>query len=428
MDLPSLFAAIELLHEDNQQASTDVEISIRSRQIEALQLQAEALVDGPVQNMQQAEQGSFARRASLIQYTLGLSPTGRAAFRESRNPVDPDAMDIIRKEPPWDEPPHDIHSDELMELLNDPIDSIFAPRVDTPSQYECIACTNSFPLKGLLSLDCGHRYCRACLHRMFNDSLAATSTFPVQCCSKPIAITAAMPFLSADLVQKYEAKEIEHNTENKIYCSNSICGMFIPPGFASPDETYCPACNTATCSKCKAKAHWGTCSDDPAVGQVLELARENGWQQCPRCKSMVELIAGGCNHMMFVDPHSPCQIILTSESAVVGAVLGFAITADSKAVHAVSINVIASLRALLPVWARTTIRSVPHRAAAIEELALANISHVHRHLGETEVSKVSQRGVQTIKQISGSIIVVVVEGKDQDSPTLDYRVRTVAIM
>jgi hypothetical protein len=160
--------------------------------------------------------------------------------------------------------------------------------------HECNACTNSFPAADLISLFCEHRYCRDCVQRMFSESLTGP-----QCCQEPITLAAARPFLSANLVQRYQAKEVEHNTPNKVYCSRPQCSELILPELVGPDRAYCPGCGTETCTQCKATAHRGVCSADPGLQHVLELGRLNGWQSCPKCNHLIELTKY-CNHITFV--------------------------------------------------------------------------------------------------------------------------------
>ncbi|KAL1908739.1 hypothetical protein Sste5344_005564 [Sporothrix stenoceras] len=42
--------------------------------------------------------------------------------------------------------------------------------------------------------------------------------------------------------------------------------------------------------------HDDACKENPALAEVLRLAREKKWQQCYACKRIIELSAG-CNHI-----------------------------------------------------------------------------------------------------------------------------------
>lgn len=43
-----------------------------------------------------------------------------------------------------------------------------------------------------------------------------------------------------------------------------------------------------------------------AEQQTVQLANEQGWQSCQRCKQIVDLIPGGCNHMTCRCGHQFC--------------------------------------------------------------------------------------------------------------------------
>jgi len=155
------------------------------------------------------------------------------------------------------------------------------PRINSNSTlFECIACNESFPAAETMTLECGHPYCRNCTRHMFTVSLSGR--FP-QCCRERITVAIAGNFLTAELIQRYEAIEFEHNTVNKVYYSNQQCAVFIHPDFVGPEEAFCPACCSATCSQCQSGVHHGDCPEDPLLASVLELGRLNEWQQCLNC-------------------------------------------------------------------------------------------------------------------------------------------------
>ena len=61
-------------------------------------------------------------------------------------------------------------------------------------------------------------------------------------------------------------------------------------------------CGMQLCVECRTQKHPGlTCREKIAVTTgsneiVLEVARDKGWKQCPKCHMMIELVSG-CNHM-----------------------------------------------------------------------------------------------------------------------------------
>lgn len=54
-----------------------------------------------------------------------------------------------------------------------------------------------------------------------------------------------------------------------------------------------------TCTVCKSVAHENDCPEDPALEGLMAAAAVAGYQQCYRCRRLVEL-ALGCNHITYV--------------------------------------------------------------------------------------------------------------------------------
>lgn len=117
----------------------------------------------------------------------------------------------------------------------------------------------------------------------------------------------AEPFLEDEQIELFNEKEIEFTTVNRLYCANPTCSAFLGPA-ASPEDMIgvnvaCQDCGKDTCSMCKGEGHavGDVCgkNDNADKEALLELATEQGWQQCPDCHRMVELYYG-CNHMTCV--------------------------------------------------------------------------------------------------------------------------------
>ncbi|QSZ35863.1 hypothetical protein DSL72_006985 [Monilinia vaccinii-corymbosi] len=145
------------------------------------------------------------------------------------------------------------HEDEDLEIERETNaeSSTWAATRNNPSRKplaSCVACQEVFNFVDVARVPgpCRHEYCRACLEQLFELSMADESLFPPRCCRDPISILSVRFFLKSDL--------------------------------------------------CKATAHTGDCPNDAALQQVLDIARESGWQRCHSCWSIVEL-QHGCNHM-----------------------------------------------------------------------------------------------------------------------------------
>jgi hypothetical protein len=163
----------------------------------------------------------------------------------------------------------------------------------------CEACREEKKFFDVARVPCRHEYCRDCLEDLFKTAMTDESLFPPRCCRQQIPMVAVRIFLSSELVQAFERKKIEFETPNRTYCCLSTCSAFINTQNITDEGAACPQCGSMTCTTCKAAAHAGDCPNDAALQQVLDIARENGWQRCYSCWRLVEL-DHGCNHMTFV--------------------------------------------------------------------------------------------------------------------------------
>lgn len=162
----------------------------------------------------------------------------------------------------------------------------------------CTACTEEFPAhKIAFGVGCRHEYCRACLRRLFSDSLTDESLFPPRCCGVAIDVEQVLDFLPAKLVGQFRAKKVELETPNKTYCHQPTCSLFIPPAAISGDVGTCVRCRQRTCIICKGPSHHESdCPGDAGIQMLLDVAAENGWQRCYQCHRIVELNFG-CYHI-----------------------------------------------------------------------------------------------------------------------------------
>ncbi|RYO73876.1 hypothetical protein DL764_011042 [Monosporascus ibericus] len=170
----------------------------------------------------------------------------------------------------------------------------------------CEACGERKHFAELARAPCRHEYCRGCLSRLFEGATVDETLFPPRCCRQPIPLRQNLVFLDADVAQRFRRKAVEFSTPNRTYCHNRSCQAFVPPSRYAPDDgdergravaACCAECGARTCTECKAAAHGGgDCPNDVQLQQVIQLARDQGWQRCQNCWGMVELNMG-CNHM-----------------------------------------------------------------------------------------------------------------------------------
>ncbi|KAF1843097.1 uncharacterized protein K460DRAFT_240523, partial [Cucurbitaria berberidis CBS 394.84] len=163
----------------------------------------------------------------------------------------------------------------------------------------CHACIELVPRKNTLTLECRpdkHTYCRPCLVDLFTSAIVNTTLFPPRCCKTPIPLDICRAILPEKLIKDFDSKVEELATPNPTYCSSSDCSKFIHPNNIKADIASCVYCKEKTCVRCKLKGHQGLCPSDPHVQLLMDVARRGKWQQCTKCKTMIEL-AQGCFHM-----------------------------------------------------------------------------------------------------------------------------------
>lgn len=161
-----------------------------------------------------------------------------------------------------------------------------------------------FPASKCAKLKCGHRRCNSCLKRQFKLSTNDPQHMPPTCCtSNYIPLRHVDKLFDLSFKKLWNRKFAEFSTRNRIYCPSRRCGEWIKPENIIRDResgrkmARCEYCKTRVCVSCNGKWHYSkSCPRDEETARFLEQAKEQGWQRCYRCKSMVEL-KEGCNHM-----------------------------------------------------------------------------------------------------------------------------------
>lgn len=178
---------------------------------------------------------------------------------------------------------------------NQPESSSWAASRKTESYRACIACSEDFPPLDLYQCPCSDEYCRECLTGLVHLSLRDETLFPPRCCRQPIPIITGSWF-SRDLVLQLYAKQLEHETPNRTYCSVLTCSTFVPPAYIIGAIARCPTCSQLTCTNCKEEQHAGICRQNDTLKELRKLANENGWQICCVYHRIVKLDRG-CYHI-----------------------------------------------------------------------------------------------------------------------------------
>lgn len=268
-------------------------VARRRRQQQQQQAQQAAGVDG----IEPASNKRVASLFGLCVQTLAENKINVAeAFRTGQvKPLDKPVVIVSD-----DEESNETSTDD--ETMEDRKPAAVASNLfNLPFICECSVCFDQ-DVKGY-SLACGdHFHCVRCMRQLFQSALRDNTLLPLRCCDVPIDMNVAYDLMdhsdARTLLKRVEEKE----AKNKMYCPD--CASFINLDLVDSTqnkELLCD-CGTLLCTECKTSSHHGiSCLQNQGVRSgsdemVMELSREQGWKQCPRCSIMIEL-RYGCNHM-----------------------------------------------------------------------------------------------------------------------------------
>ena len=166
----------------------------------------------------------------------------------------------------------------------------------TTERLPCVACNDEKPLSDIFWAPCGHAYCHECLDHLFESSANDQTLWPPRCCRQHIGYQSVKAYLTSATCQDFEMKSVEWATKNRTYCHDPSCSSFIPPSRIQGEVATCIGCQKMTCTICKGASHSNECPHDLKAQEILNLAKEEGWQRCTNCKHVVAL-SYGCNHI-----------------------------------------------------------------------------------------------------------------------------------
>lgn len=128
---------------------------------------------------------------------------------------------------------------------------------------------------------------------------------PPRCCTQDHIPSKYIELLfDRDFKIKWNSKYEEYTAKDRYYCPSQRCGKWIKPSnvikdqHGKPKYGRCSHCRIKVCCICRGRWHGsrGECPKDENVQKLEAMAKENGWQRCYNCSSIVEL-KDGCNHM-----------------------------------------------------------------------------------------------------------------------------------
>ncbi|CAF9913041.1 hypothetical protein IMSHALPRED_000888 [Imshaugia aleurites] len=63
--------------------------------------------------------------------------------------------------------------------------------------HNCAICTDKVVARHLVTVPCGHPYCKTCIGQLYDFAMKDESLFPPRCCRQPIPLETATPFLTS---------------------------------------------------------------------------------------------------------------------------------------------------------------------------------------------------------------------------------------
>lgn len=163
-----------------------------------------------------------------------------------------------------------------------------------------------------LSSSCGHTFCHPCMRKYLTVSIEG-KRYPINCptcregldsgdCLSALAGLSGYKALEKLIIEREHCKDLR-------YCANVECNLpfdwIDDPDQAEFSDRYkvqCLECGYFTCVECKTLWHFNRTCNEAALGtectnQFRQLARQNGWTQCPQCGHTIERQRGDCNYV-----------------------------------------------------------------------------------------------------------------------------------
>ncbi|CDW78103.1 ibr domain containing protein [Stylonychia lemnae] len=157
----------------------------------------------------------------------------------------------------------------------------------------------------LLSLNCGHSYCKECLEAMVLYAIDVSGEVnklkcPDSKCTAVLSRNVIQNLTNSEKFQKYLGFMLNYELildKNKKFCPSPDCHNILErKGLGFSSKIKCEKCNNEICFDCQAVWHQGqSCrqfQNNTTVGWILKKDA----QKCPKCKVLIEK-NDGCIHM-----------------------------------------------------------------------------------------------------------------------------------
>lgn len=212
---------------------------------------------------------------------------------------------------------------------------------DCPICFEQTRALEMFVVK-----KCQHKFCLDCLSHHVEVQVKE-NLVPVRCpleCSNHLELEQCMPYLPPKIVDAFQLAFARRLSEarvpeaDRVYCPFRNCsalmskgGLNLPimgsssshPHTSSIGRCECVACHRLFCVECQVPWHADlSCAEyqklppderDAEDAKVFQLAKNQNWKRCKKCKHFIELNTG-CFHMtcMYVLHKSCCTFLVHS--------------------------------------------------------------------------------------------------------------------
>lgn len=157
---------------------------------------------------------------------------------------------------------------------------------------ECVSCNEQLASEEMgVRAGCDDWYCRDCLKQLFIMSLKDDTLFPPRCHNQEIGFDGVCHLFDKAFASAFERRLLERNTSDRVYCPDGSCATFLGARSPSRKVVFCPGCGKMVCLTCKSShLPYESCPSRPDEEAWLkDLLRQNKWQKCPQCNSLVEL-------------------------------------------------------------------------------------------------------------------------------------------
>ncbi|EQC35974.1 hypothetical protein SDRG_06716 [Saprolegnia diclina VS20] len=173
----------------------------------------------------------------------------------------------------------------------------------------CCVCLHVQP--SAFTAPCQHEHCLPCLRALLLSATDDVTRLPLACCQQPwdLDAIARTQALCQDAMQRLRDRTEEATADRPVYCPNTACAItFVSARYlvGTGSSVVCPGCRRRICVLCSRRMHEGTC-DAEADASLNALGAREGWQRCPHCRRMVELV-DGCNHMTCICRTEFCYV------------------------------------------------------------------------------------------------------------------------